>query len=363
MKNFKLAFWVLCIGLVSCSKAELNIDEETPDSQEVWTLKVEAGGKNDAATKALSMNTDGTIKSEWMQGDAVVVHKYLDNGQLTLVANIGTLSAETSGVHTTFSGSLTSVEGLSVGTKLRLSYPDYNTDYRGQDGTLQYISDHCNFSFAEVEITELNTDTRVITTTNASFQNVQAIWKMKFKDANGDINVSSVTIAADHIKNYTSGSLAFVGQITITPATPTNEIWVAVSSMNLPNSYVIKCVTPDSRKLSCVKKGNLQSGNYYTSTLTMEPMDANFITEINTVSDLVQLSNEVSIGKTYEGQTVTLNSNLDLSEIDNFQPIGLTASLPFKGSFNGNHKTISNLKITTESAIYPELQLLSMTSR
>ena len=173
---------------------------------------------------------------------------------------------------------------------------------------------------------------------------------MKFQDADGDINVTSVTIAADYIKNYTSGSLAFIGQITITPATPTNEIWVAVSSMNRDNNYVIKCVTSDSRKLSCVKKGNLQSGKYYTSTLTMEPIDANFITEINTVSDLVQLSNEVSIGKTYEGQTVTLNSNLDLSEIDNFQPIGLTASLPFKGSFNGNYKTISKLKITTGSS-------------
>ena len=349
MKIFKLVFWGLCIGLVSCSKAELNIDEETPDSQEVWTLKVEAGGKNDAATKALSMNTDGTIKSEWKQGDAVEVHKYLDNGQLTLVANIGTLSAETSGVHTTFSGSLTSVEGLSVGSKLRLSYPGYNSDYRGQDGTLQYISDHCNFSYAEVEITELNTDTKVITTTNAAFRNCQAIWKLKFRDAGGDINVKSVTIAADHIRSYETGSLAFGGQITITPTTPANEIWVAVYSMNRDNTYVIKCVTDDSRKLSCVKKGNLQSGNYYTSTLTMEPLDANFITEINTVSDLVQLSNEVGIGKTYEGKTVTLNSNLDLSEIDNFQPIGITASLPFKGSFNGNHKTISNLKITTES--------------
>lgn len=114
--------------------------------------------------------------------------------------------------------------------------------------------------------------------------------------------------------------------------------------MNRDNNYVIKCVTDNSRKLSCVKKGNLQAGMYYISTLTMTPLDANFITEINTVSDLVQLSNEVSIGKTYEGQTVTLKNDLDLSEIVNFQPIGLSATLPFKGSFNGNHKTISNLK-------------------
>lgn len=356
MKNSKLIIPVLLslsLGFASCNKIDEIIEEETPNTvaeEEVWTLKVEAGEKGDAVTKALSLNDNGTIKSEWTQNDEVVVHKYLDNGQLSLVANIGTLSAETSGAHTTFSGSLTSVDGLSVGSKLRLSYPDYNTDYRGQDGTLQYISDRCNFSFAEVEVTDLNTETHVISTTNAAFKNCQAIWKMKFQDADGDINVTSVTIAADYIKNYTSGSLAFVGQITITPATPTNEIWVAVSSMNRDNNYVIKCVTDNSRKLSCVKKGNLQAGKYYTSTLTMTPLDANFITEINTVSDLVQLSNEVSIGKTYEGQTVTLKNDLDLSEIVNFQPIGLSATLPFKGSFNGNHKTISNLKITTESS-------------
>ena len=198
--------FVLSLGFVSCSQMELNIEVETPETvveEEVWTLKVEAGEKGDALTKALSLNDNGTIKSEWVQGDEIKVHKYLDNGQLSLVANNGTLSAETGGEHTTFSGSLTSVEGLSVGSKLRLSYPDYNTDYRGQDGTLQYISDHCNFSFAEVEITDLNTETHVISTTNAAFKNCQAIWKMKFKDANGDINVTSVTIAADYIKNYT----------------------------------------------------------------------------------------------------------------------------------------------------------------
>ena len=345
---------LLGLGISSCGKIEQIIEKETPENvveeEEVWTLKVEAGDKGDAVTKALSMNTDGTIKSEWVQGDEVKVYKYLDNGQLSLVANIGTLSAETGGEHTTFSGTLTSAEGLSVGSTLRLSYPDHNTDYRGQNGTLEYISNNCNFSYAEVEITELNTDTRVITTTNATFHNTQAIWKMKFQDANGDINVSSVTIAADYIKNYTSGSMAFVGQITITPATPTNEIWVAVSSMNRDNNYVIKCVTDDSRKLTCVKKGNLLSGNYYISTLTMEPLDANLIEKIYSASDLVQLSNEVSIGKTYDGQTVTLMNDVDLSEIDNFQPIGLSSTLPFKGSFDGNHKTISKLKITTGSS-------------
>ena len=64
--------------------------------------------------------------------------------------------------------------------------------------TILNISDHCNYSYAEVEITELNTETRVISTTNAAFKNVQAIWKIKFQDAEGaDINVTSVTIVGD----------------------------------------------------------------------------------------------------------------------------------------------------------------------
>ena len=354
MKNSKLIIPVLLslsLGFASCNKIDEIIEEETPNTvveEEVWTLKVEAGEKGDAVTKALSMNPNGTIKSEWVQNDVIIAYKYLENGMLYLSEPVGSLTAETSGLHTTFTGSLTSVEGLAVGTKIRLTYPNDQPDYRGQDGTLQYISDHCNYSYAEVEITELNTETKVISTTNAAFKNVQAIWKIKFQDAGGtNINVTSVTIVGDHLLSYYLGSnVAITGSLTITPQSATNEIWVAVHSMSEINNYVIKCVTDDSRQLSCVKKGNLQGGKYYTSTLRMQELTSNYITEINSVADLVQLSNEVSIGKNYSGQTVTLMQDLDLTEVDNFQPIGLSATLPFSGFFDGNNKKISNLKIS-----------------
>ena len=194
---------------------------------------------------------------------------------------------------------------------------------------------------------ELNTETRIISTTNASFKNVQAIWKMKFQDAGGtDINVTSVTIVGDHLLSYYLGSnVAILGSINITLTDAANEIWVAMHSMSETSNYVIKCVTEDSQQLSCVKKGNLQGGKYYTSTLRMQDLSSNYLTEINSVSDLVLLSNEVSIGKNYAGQTVTLMQDLDLSGVDNFQPIGLSSVLSFKGCFDGNHKTSSNLKI------------------
>ena len=167
------------------------------------------------------------------------------------------------------------------------------------------------------------------------------------KHAEGaDINVTSVTIVGDDMLSYYLGSnVAILGSINITLTDAVNEIWVAIHSMSENNNYVIKCVTEDSRQLSCVKKGNLQGGKYYTSTLRMQDLSSNYLTEINSVSDLVLLSNEVSIGKNYAGQTVTLMQNLDLSGVDNFQPIGLSSVLSFKGCFDGNHKTISNLKI------------------
>ena len=118
---------------MTCNKVDEIIEEETPNTvveEEVWTLKVEAGEKGDAVTKALSLNDNGTIKSEWVQNDVIIAYKYLENGMLYLSEPVGSLTAETSGLHTTFTGSLTSVEGLAVGTKIRLTYPNDQPDYR-----------------------------------------------------------------------------------------------------------------------------------------------------------------------------------------------------------------------------------------
>ena len=81
------------------------------------------------------------------------------------------------------------------------------------------------------------------------------------------------------------------------------------------------------------------------------------ITEINSAEDLAQFSEAVNAGNTYEGVVVTLNNDIVLS--GEWTPIGngsrsgssYTGS-SFKGTFDGNGKTISNLEITapTEDA-------------
>ena len=66
--------------------------------------------------------------------------------------------------------------------------------------------------------------------------------------------------------------------------------------------------------------------------------------QISSVADLQQLSTDVKNGNSYEDKCFKLMANLDLSGV-NFTPIGNNVN-DFKGTFDGDGKTISNLKIT-----------------
>ena len=65
-------------------------------------------------------------------------------------------------------------------------------------------------------------------------------------------------------------------------------------------------------------------------------------------STLKDLAVEVNGGNTFENYTVKLLNDIDLSSFGKWAPIG-TESKPFKGSFDGNKKTISNLTIDSSS--------------
>ena len=81
--------------------------------------------------------------------------------------------------------------------------------------------------------------------------------------------------------------------------------------------------------------------------------------EINDAAELRQLSEEVNAGDTKEGKYYVLTNNIDLGEhqegVSNFTPIGKIAlkedllEKSFKGNFNGDNHTISNLYINEKS--------------
>ena len=65
---------------------------------------------------------------------------------------------------------------------------------------------------------------------------------------------------------------------------------------------------------------------------------------ITSAAELNLLAKCVNIGRyTFKGEYLKVTENIDMSEIDDFMPIGTNAS--FCGTFDGNSKTISNLSL------------------
>ena len=87
--------------------------------------------------------------------------------------------------------------------------------------------------------------------------------------------------------------------------------------------------------------------DYWDGTIT-KPKDKEGVIEINSAAELAGLAAMVNEGNTLEGKTVYLMTNIDLNNIA-WTPIGPGSyndkTKGFKGTFNGNNKIISNLKI------------------
>ncbi|MCI8362848.1 MAG: hypothetical protein HFJ41_07020, partial [Clostridia bacterium] len=79
---------------------------------------------------------------------------------------------------------------------------------------------------------------------------------------------------------------------------------------------------------------------------------------IRTAEELVEFRDKVNSGLTYEGKTIKLENNIDLSRVCgeningkqiNWKPIG-NVNRPYKGIFDGNNNTISNIYIKEETS-------------
>ncbi len=90
-----------------------------------------------------------------------------------------------------------------------------------------------------------------------------------------------------------------------------------------------------------------------TFAATQSSTNASSVVTIRTLEDLQDFRDTVNglNGKKvnrYAGKTVKLAADIDLSEVDNWTPIG-TAEKPFMGVFDGNNKTLSGLKISADT--------------
>lgn len=127
-----------------------------------------------------------------------------------------------------------------------------------------------------------------------------------------------------------------------------------------PGDYTIEAKAFDSNEGDLVvgwgtAEATVEKGENTNCSLSLQPVVSAFDSAptykklvVLSSADLVKLCELVNAGSDFEGITITLVDDVDLSDCTDWQPIGYIKSndpdvnnMPFKGTFNGNGKTIS----------------------
>ena len=295
------AFMICGIALAACSDKDnddntnivnnpdpANVETESkPSLPQSYTLTIKATKGSDVSlSKALALD-GSTLNAAWKTGEVVTVY---DGNTL-----LGTMTAQSNGTETTLSGGLTSSPAANA--SLTLKYQD-DSKYATQDGTLDYISQYCDYAIATVTVKEVTTDGEIlINETTADFQNQQAIVKFTLKSGENDIMATSLKV-----NNYT-----------ITPQDATNEFYVAIPDADAKNIYLSATDGTDTYTFY-KENAKLVNGQYYAinvkSMTKATKYDLSSITGNTEVPDGTILTGE--LGGNYEisiadGATVTLS--------------------------------------------------------
>lgn len=197
-----------------------------------YTLTITATkGADNSLTKALNLSSN-TLNATWNMYDGVSVYQ---NG-----IDIGYLEAQSDGASTTLTGYLykTPINGEAT-----LKFNE--TNYIGQDGTLDHIASRYDYAEATITITGITKDNDIITKEESvDFENQQAIVKFSLQDRGNPVN-------AEYI---------IVNGIKITPAQATNEIYAAI-----PGAKAVHITAFDGTHYYKYSKSEakFENGNYY----------------------------------------------------------------------------------------------------
>ncbi len=208
---------VLFLTVTACTKADAVLDSSATEKEQpvikTYTMTVNANkGEDVANTRGLSLD-GSTLNSTWAVNEEVTVYNVTKSADLG-----GTLKAQSAGANTTLSGKLTG----DIGPSDKLTLKFHSPSYASQDGTLEYIAANCDYATATVNVTAIDGDN--ITTDAAHFVNQQAIVKFTLKDKeNSGALLDETTKLA-----VTVGSNSY----TITPASPTSELFVAIPAFS-----------------------------------------------------------------------------------------------------------------------------------
>ena len=264
----------LFAGITACNKVDNIVEDPAPTT---YTLTVQAT-KGDDVTRALALGgAEGkTLNATWTAGDAVQAYHVSNPGTLFEAESSvpdGTLYAQSSGASTTLTGTFSGYTPVP-GDVLRLRFiPD--ADYTNQDGTLEYIAEHCDNAVAEITVASVDAVTGDVTSTAAaSFENRQAIVKFSLKQPDGTtpLAVTNLTVKA--------GGWTY----NVTPAVASSDLYVAVKSLS--DKAVLLRATDGTDHYRYEKAGvSFDLGQYYAIGVKMVSLNLSTFTSHFTAQD------------------------------------------------------------------------------
>lgn len=257
--------------LTSCSE-----DKQEEVMKEFTTEGVLETLQSSDLANTRGLTQDGTtIKAVWKADDKV--YAYPDGSN----KSIGTLSPKADQLgteRTKLDGTLNS-SGLKVGDYMNFLMPREEFSYTGQVGTLTDIEKKYDYAQSKVYITEIGTNSMKGST--AKFTSAQSIIRFTIKGADGKLmNIPNLTISAAGKKLVTSRSMsggtfsAVYGDLEITPASATSELFVALSNDKEDGDTYTLLTTIGTGKYTYTRSNvTFKKGQCYHVTVTMSLND------------------------------------------------------------------------------------------
>lgn len=274
---------VLALTTVACSNDETVAKSESLNHAGKINMSVVVSKPANIESRALWLEGN-VLKGEWKKGDVVQVVSAImsdtfdpNNPDLDPsdyfegLGAIGTLTAQSDGKTTTFTGTL---DREPYGM-LMLSYPQATTVYTGQKGTLEDIA--ANFDYIGGMIDEWSITNNTLTIPNTVELNTDnnRIVRFKLQDKDGNpINATSLTISDENnylfqTKDEFASNVAY-GPLTITPEAAMSEFWTTFDYDNATIDITLTATGSDGNTYEYSKeKVDFVYHKFYTVTVKM----------------------------------------------------------------------------------------------
>lgn len=240
----------VCFGWSACSN-DLALENDFQGGVITLTIDAQKGGQGQD-TRGLT----SSVQAIWSEGDQVTILNASGS-------SIGTMTPQTTGYASTkLNAKLTGT--VKVDDPLTLVFPRSERDYTGQIGTLADIAAKYDYATAQVKVKYVNGTNA--SATDAVFTNQQAIVKFNLLDGTTPLNVTSLTISADGLKQNASTT----GDITIAPTSATSEIYAALSGISNKTVSLTATDATDTYTYTSSAAKSFDDGKYYQVNVKMK---------------------------------------------------------------------------------------------